>query len=415
MTHLSDFTFLARAIANFCILVWSIIHIYSADKFEALRWRIIKKKEVKSIMTILFLLSITLLLSYDVICTKIKYSEGFVVDPLTNNIISKPSQDWSPENKKLRRIANRILMLVYALENSAIFLLQNFWNYLANKFVNSKFITTWQFRINYVFIFITLIGFPSISIFLESSDDEKLDYSNIEELKRELKKHTYEEVIPELAATSCNLIVLIYGLMAHFKFSTLIKQDSGSYISDRLKYYRHMNLLLILTIALNAGSMVTFSIDALTDEQYLNKHKFTADLIAGIMNFSTTAFWIVWLLIFYPRSLHINGGFSKLPSPIIPMSEPPNRKEIFGRKNVKHIEIKIDSTTTTMKTDQLDESREYIPSYYYKNNNDEGNDVQNSDYVRLPSPLAANNKQVISYADSPKQFSCKGLKFCILN
>lgn len=82
--------------------------------------------------------------------------------------------------------------------------------------------------------------------------------------------------------------------MAHFKFSTLIKQNDGNYISDRLKYYKHMNFLLILIIALNAGSMVTFSIDALTEEQYLNKHKFTSDLMAGIINFSSTAFWIVW-------------------------------------------------------------------------------------------------------------------------
>lgn len=189
------FYFLARAVSDFCVLVWSLMHIYNIDKFEALRWKTIKRKEVKSIMTILFLLSVTSLLIYDIICTKIKYTEGFIVDPLTKTIIGKPAEEWSPENKRLRHIANRLLMLFYAMENSAVFLLQNFWNYLTNKIVKAQFITTWQFRINYAFIFITFVVFNGLPFFFEDDTDDKLDYSDIEEVKKALKKHTYGEVI----------------------------------------------------------------------------------------------------------------------------------------------------------------------------------------------------------------------------
>src|SRR2546429_303047 len=105
LTPLTFFFPLARAIADMCILIWSIMHIYNIDKFEALRWKAIKKKEVKSLMTILFLISVATLFVYDAISTKIKYSEGFIVEPLTKKIISKPSEDWSPQNKALRHIA----------------------------------------------------------------------------------------------------------------------------------------------------------------------------------------------------------------------------------------------------------------------------------------------------------------------
>ncbi|PKY43585.1 hypothetical protein RhiirA4_398921 [Rhizophagus irregularis] len=364
-------------------------------------------------MTILFLLSVTSLLIYDIICTKIKYTEGFIVDPLTKTIIGKPAEEWSPENKRLRHIANRLLMLFYAMENSAVFLLQNFWNYLTNKIVKAQFITTWQFRINYAFIFITFVVFNGLPFFFEDDTDDKLDYSDIEEVKRALKKHTYGEVIPELAAASCNLVVLAYALMAHYKFSTLIKQNSKNYIVDRLKYYKHMNFLLILIVAFGAGLMFTFCIDGLSERQYLNRNKFTADLFAGIVNFFMATFWIVWLMIFYPRLVPTYSGkqyndfSSKLSSPLTsPTSDSHSlRKDNSSHKkslSVKRIEIKIDSTTT-MNTDQVTYRNEYnnnINGY----NNERYNNIQTDGYIQLPSPLATNNKQIISYTGSPRKY-----------
>ncbi|CAI2166242.1 8253_t:CDS:2 [Funneliformis geosporum] len=394
MNQFSDFSFLARAIADFCILIWSIIHIYSIDKFDALRWKVIKRKEVKSIMTILYLLSITLILTYDVICSKIKYSEGFILEPTKHIIIGKPREQWSPENKQLKRMAHLILMIFYAVENSAIFLLQNFWNFLANDIVRVKFITTWQFRINYAFIAITLIVFPCIPFFF-NTNDKKMDSSNIQELKVYQKKQTFEEVVPQLAAMSCNLFVLAYGLMAHLKFSILIKQNNQNHISDRLKYYRYMNGLLILIIGLGASTMVILNVDALTEKQYLNKNKFTIDLFAGIINFSMVACWIVWLLIFYPRLLPNDGGYLKLSSPSASFKSHKGSKEIFDNKNVKHIEIKIDSTTV------INQSNYDGRNYDFMSGNYRGH---SSDDIPLPPALATNYKQVFSYAKagSPK-------------
>lgn len=257
-----------------------------------------------------------------------------------------------------------------------------------------------------MFLFLLrLLDFLVFPFFFSSDDNEQLEYTSVQQLNDELREHTYEEVVPELAAASCNLIVVVYGLMAHFKFSALIKREAKNQISDRLRYYQHMNLLLILIVGVSAAATVTISIDGLTEAQYLNKHKFTSDLIAGIMNFSVTGFSVVLLMIFYPHSRQINGGYSKLQSPSIPptsptspTSEPPNRKSI------KYIQIRVNSTTTTTDNEIYNTymNENYNHSSYYSNNEEEYN-LQN-DQIQIPSPLVTNNKQIISYAGSPKQY-----------
>lgn len=228
--------------------------------------------------------------------------------------------------------------------------------------------------------------------------------------------------------------------MAHYKFSTLIKQNSKNYIVDRLKYYKHMNFLLILIVAFGAGLMFTFCIDGLSERQYLNRNKFTADLFAGIVNFFMATFWIVWckylihisyiynmlklysnlfifffliVMIFYPRLVPTYSGkqyndfSSKLSSPLTsPTSDSHSlRKDNSSHKkslSVKRIEIKIDSTTT-MNTDQVTYRNEYnnnINGY----NNERYNNIQTDGYIQLPSPLATNNKQIISYTGSPRKY-----------
>ena len=118
-------------------------------------------------------------------------------------------------------------------------------------------------------------------------------------------------------------------------------------------------------------------------------------------------------MIFYPHSLQISGGYSKLQSPMVsPISEPPSRKG--SKKSLGNIEIKVDSTTTTTNISRVNENHNtYTNGGYNKNNYssshyniyDEGwYNVQNN-HVQLPPRLATNNRQVISYSGTSKQMS----------
>jgi hypothetical protein len=123
-------------------------------------------------------------------------------------------------------------------------------------------------------------------------------------------------------------------------------------------------------------------------------------------------------MIFYPRLVPMyNGGkhfndYSKLSSPLtsptsISSSLHSPRKDNHKKSlSIKRIEIKIDSTTT-MNSDQVTYNNNYTNenhnnygSDYYNNNNN----LQTDGYVQLPSPLATNNKQIISYTGSPRKY-----------
>ncbi|KAJ3092412.1 hypothetical protein HK102_007609 [Quaeritorhiza haematococci] len=71
MTHLSDYSYVERGITNLCVLVWIIYHINKNDHFASLRWQNIRRREVKTLTTCSVLLSIVIMLFYDVLSTRI--------------------------------------------------------------------------------------------------------------------------------------------------------------------------------------------------------------------------------------------------------------------------------------------------------------------------------------------------------
>lgn len=116
-------------------------------------------------------------------------------------------------------------------------------------------------------------------------------------------------------------------------------------------------------------------------------------------------------MIFYPRLVPTYSGkhnhdYSKFSSPLTsPTSDSHSlRKDNSSHKkslSIRRIEIKIDSTTT-MNTDQVIYKNESNNNNGY--NNEGYNNIQTDSYIQLPSPLATNNKQIISYTGSPRKY-----------
>ncbi|KAI9313638.1 hypothetical protein BX666DRAFT_1978599 [Dichotomocladium elegans] len=64
MTHLSDYSFLQRAVSLTYLYVWFIYRVYNLDKFQCLHWRKFRQGELKSIITFLLLFMIPFQLLY---------------------------------------------------------------------------------------------------------------------------------------------------------------------------------------------------------------------------------------------------------------------------------------------------------------------------------------------------------------
>ncbi|RUP50223.1 hypothetical protein BC936DRAFT_139944 [Jimgerdemannia flammicorona] len=121
---------------------------------------------------------------------------------------------------------------------------------------------------------------------------------------------TWKEIIPELAYGVELLIVCMLGIQSHFRFTKLISQTRNSTnektIVQKLTYFMEMNKILIVALLVDSVSLITLSVDGLTPEAFLNKHKFTADLFICNANFASFIIWFLVIMIFHPR--HGYGG-----------------------------------------------------------------------------------------------------------
>lgn len=83
--------------------------------------------------------------------------------------------------------------------------------------------------------------------------------------------------LPEL------LIVSILGVISHFRFQKLLStsRDSSNArsITQKIRYFQELNLILSLVLLIDSLSFIILSADGLTGRKSLNAHKFSADFL----------------------------------------------------------------------------------------------------------------------------------------
>ncbi|KAJ2962305.1 hypothetical protein NQZ79_g2542 [Umbelopsis isabellina] len=116
---------------------------------------------------------------------------------------------------------------------------------------------------------------------------------------------TYKEVIPELVYGIELFVIGVIGLFTHSRFKRLIKQTRDSLDSQtvlvKLKYFSELNQLLTCMLLISGSAFIILSTDHLTKSMFLNAHKFSADLLICIANFTVVNAWFIMVLIFHPN------------------------------------------------------------------------------------------------------------------
>ncbi|CAM0135372.1 unnamed protein product [Umbelopsis sp. WA50703] len=116
---------------------------------------------------------------------------------------------------------------------------------------------------------------------------------------------TYKEVIPELVYGIELFAIGVIGIFTHTRFKRLIKQTRNSLDSQavlmKLKYFSELNQLLTCMLLISGTAFIVLSADHLTKTMFLNEHKFSADLLICIANFTVVNAWFIMVLIFHPN------------------------------------------------------------------------------------------------------------------
>jgi len=298
MTHLSDFSFLGRAVVEVYIFIFLMYHVWSIDKFHCLHPRKIFSGELKSVVTLMMLVMMPCQAFYDFETTKIKYTVGFTqIEP--GVIISTPYQLWPQNFKDFVPAMDYMESVTFSLQTGIFFLLQCFWSYLSNSVAKHSFMGSLEFKINILWCIISIALFPVLQWI----------YRNDE---------LYSEIVPQLAYGIEALIIGLMGIRSHFRFRSLITKThnvtNGKSIVTKLTYFMEMNVLMTLILIMYGTSFIILCVDGLTPAQTINHNKFATDLLISNVNVCTVFLWLLFIMVFHPRKLYAGPVSSHMES-----------------------------------------------------------------------------------------------------
>ncbi|KAI8146912.1 hypothetical protein BJV82DRAFT_596990 [Fennellomyces sp. T-0311] len=287
MTHLSDFSFLQRAVSLAYLYIWYLYRVYTLDGFNCLRPSRFRQGELKSVVTLLILVMVPSQLYYDITTCKIKYEEGFAT--IFGHVFTKPEQMWTEADQALVIPTEYSLCIGFSLQTGTLLLLQCFWNYLANSVAKASFMSSKEFLFYIGWTIVSMISFPV------------LQYN----FSRDVYDPTYKEIMPELVYGCELLIVAILGVISHFRFRKLLNNSRDSNnarsITHKIRYFQELNLILSVVLFIDSMSFIILSADGLTGHKTLNAHKFSADFLICNINVTSVIVWFIVVLIFHPK------------------------------------------------------------------------------------------------------------------
>ncbi|CAO3696513.1 unnamed protein product [Umbelopsis ramanniana] len=202
--------------------------------------------------------------------------------------MSKPEVMWTQADQDLVIPTDYSLCVGFSLQTGTLLLLQCFWNYLSASVAKTSFMSSFEFRFYLIWCVLSVVMFPLLQW----------------EFSKSKYNPNWKEIIPELAYGCELFIVALLGIWASFRFSRLIKQTRNSAnakeILSRLNYFVDLNATLTVSLLIDAACFIILSADGLTTAQYLNAHKFSADLFICIANFASVIIWFLLIMIFHP-------------------------------------------------------------------------------------------------------------------
>ncbi|CEP19784.1 hypothetical protein [Parasitella parasitica] len=267
--------------------------------------------ELRSIITVLYILMLVMQTSWDAVSTWIKYTEKFMAVPSTGQIISKPFTYWSPEHQSVAQAMDYVECVNLSMQTGVFFLLQCFWNYLSNTVAKKSFMGSWEFKFYIFWALGSVAVFPVLQWFYRNDEHlretaPQLAYSIEGE---SCIKNVKEEPLILIYGTHPHTKVLItslLGIRSNRRFRRILNiscnlKHGGTAIAEKLAYFKDMNIYLTIVLFFYAMSLGILCIDGLTAAKTINSNKFASDLLIANCNTASVLMWIIGISIFHPR------------------------------------------------------------------------------------------------------------------
>ncbi|CEI92267.1 hypothetical protein RMCBS344292_06534 [Rhizopus microsporus] len=280
-------TYLQRCPIWFCISVYLTYSIYRGDRFRCLRLKSILAGELKSIITVLLILMLTLQFMWDILLAYLKYQEGYF--NYHGTIVTKPFILWTPSHQQKAEAFDYVQCVTFSIEAGIFLLLQSFWNYLSNIVAKKTFMSSFEFRFYIVWALVSVATYPILQWAFR--DDP---------IKR--------EAIPQLTYSCEAFLVACLGIRTHFRFKRVIgitqknNANGRKNIIIKLSYFKDMNKLMTVILFIYSIGFIILCVDGLLPNPVINQNKFAMDAIMANTNVCTVYLLIILISIFHPRA-----------------------------------------------------------------------------------------------------------------
>ncbi|KAI8365159.1 hypothetical protein BD560DRAFT_332878, partial [Blakeslea trispora] len=182
---------------------------------------------------------------------------------------------------------NYVECVNFSLQTGSFFLMQCFWNYLSNSITKRSFMGSSEFKFYIFWGLISAAVFPVLQWYFR--DNAQL-----------------RESVPQFVYAVQVLITGCLGIRSHYRFQRLLRlarnsQKSPRNVTEKLSYFRDMNLLFTVVLFLYGSGLFIICADGFTEKLVINSSKLAADLMIMNINTCSIFLWLVAISIFHPR------------------------------------------------------------------------------------------------------------------
>ncbi|PFH52194.1 hypothetical protein AMATHDRAFT_190166 [Amanita thiersii Skay4041] len=295
MSNGSPTAYLLWAILSIIFLIFLLIHLWSYDKFNCLKWNAGRQPGAfRRLMTYSYLGTVPLLVVFSVAMSIMKFREGYVVMH-DEYVIPRPLSMWSAKDRSWLLPLYFCLSFAWAFEIITHLEELTFWFFLINQGPSQRqWFYSWEFRLWYLGSMLAIIGLPLTTLITRHQIDTS---------------QAYIFLVGSSASTTTTLC-FFYVLLRFPSFIHHVKIEGAQPdVVVRLATFYQLNRIRVVFRFLFTIPLFIIAIDGLNRPYPIIGDPFALDfllMLGGIGCFVSSA---ITLFIFFPRSIAQESGY----------------------------------------------------------------------------------------------------------
>lgn len=287
----------------FCFLIF---HLWKYDRFQCLKWSESGRQPgaFKRFMSYTYIATLTLLIFFSVSYTFIKFQEGFIITP-EGNIYPKPTDLYTTNHKKWILPLLFLFSAAWACELITHWEELTFWLFILHQGPKTRlWFDSWEFRVWLLGTVVAGLGMPLTTIIS----------------RRELDTCQAWIFLVGSSASTATTLFFLYVLARFPEFMRRVKADGGEpNIVLRLVMFYQLNFARVLFRFLFTIPLFILALDGVQGSHPINENPFWSDFLIMTGGIGCFVSSFITLLIFFPRSLTRELGYTTalIPSSII--------------------------------------------------------------------------------------------------